>query len=205
MIFFVLTEESDQKGRDIVFLLDGSDNTRNVFGAIRDFLYNVIGKLNVGPNNDRVAVIQFSNVAVANFYLNSFLLKEDVLTSVRRLTHKGGRPLNTGEALNYVKDNVFTTSSGSRKSTNIPQMLVVLSGGRSNDNVDVPATALKESGVFVLGIGTKDSESKELEMISHDPRSTFSISEFTELPNIQEQLISAIGEMEAKGMVIGKN
>lgn len=205
---FLLTEKSDDKGRDIVFLLDGSDNTRNGFAAVQDFLYKVTERLNIGRNNDRVAVIQFSNVALANFYLNSFTRKRDVLSSIRRLSHKGGKPLKTGAALQYVKEHVFTAASGSRYSANVPQILVLLSSGPSNDSVDLPAASLKGSGVTVLTIGTKNSDHKELEKISNMP--SYTISEISELVNVQEHIIAAItGENLKKetwsSSVMGKN
>lgn len=205
MYTFSLTEQSDEKGRDIVFLLDGSDNTRNGFSSIQDFLYKVIERLNIGPNEDRVAVIQFSNVAVANFFLNSFMRKEDVLTAVRRLSHKGGRPLKMGAALKYVKENVFTAASGSRYTANVPQILVVLSSAPSSDSVDLPVASLKESGVTILTIGTKHSDHKEMEKISHALNYTLSISEVADLPNIQEQVFGAITDEKLKNEIIGKN
>lgn len=205
----MLTEQSDEKGRDIVFLLDGSDNTRSGFTAIRDFLYKVIERLDIGPNKDRVAVIQFSNVALANFFLNSFLRKEDVLRAVRRLSHKGGRPLKTGAALQYVKENVFTAASGSRYTANVPQILVVLSTDSSSDTVDLAAASLKESSVTILTIGTNNSDHKEMEKISHGPSYYINLSEIADLPNIQEQVLAAIAEDNfkngsSKTEVIGK-
>ena len=210
MHVFSSTEQSDEKGRDIVFLLDGSDNTRNAFSAIQDFLYKVIERLNIGPSKDRAAVIQYSNVALANFFLNSFMRKEDVLSAVRRLSHKGGRPIKMGAALKYVKENVFTAASGSRYTTNIPQILVVLNNGPSSDGVDLPVASLKESGVKILTIGTKNSDHKEMEKLSHDPSYTLSVSEMAEIPIIQEEVIAAItgeklkNEISKTG-VIGKN
>jgi len=49
--------------RDIVFLLDGSDGTRNGFPAMRDFVEKVVEKLNVGQNKDRFSVVQYSREA----------------------------------------------------------------------------------------------------------------------------------------------
>ncbi|XP_070832692.1 collagen alpha-3(VI) chain-like, partial [Chaetodon trifascialis] len=173
--------------KDIVFLLDGSDGTRNGFPAMREFVERVVEKLNVGQNNDRVSVVQYSRDPEVDFYLNTHATKEDIVNSVRGLRHRGGRPLNTGAALQYVRDNVFTNSSGSRRLQGVPQMLILLNGGRSFDNVDSPATALKQQGIFVIGIGTRNSDRSELQKISYEPSYALSVSDFTDLPTVQEQ------------------
>ncbi|XP_050928851.1 collagen alpha-3(VI) chain [Lates calcarifer] len=182
----------DSAKKDIVFLLDGSDGTRNGFPAILDFVERVVEKLNVGENNDRVSVVQYGRDAEVHFYLNTYTTREDIVDSVRGLRHRGGRPLNTGAALQYVRDNAFTSSSGSRRLQGVPQMLILLNGGRSFDNVDTPASALKQQGIFVIGIGTRSSDIRELQKISYDPSLALSVSEFTDLPGIQEQLSSAM-------------
>lgn len=176
----------------MVFLLDGSDGTRNGFPAMRDFVERVVEKLNVGENRDRVSVVQYSRDAEVQFYLNTYNKREDVVDSIRGLRHRGGRPLNTGAALQYVRDNVFTNSSGSRHLQGVPQMLVLLSGGRSADSVDTPASDLKQQGVVVIGIGTRTSDRRELQKISHEPSYALSVSEFTDLPSVQEQLSSVM-------------
>ncbi|XP_029566689.1 collagen alpha-3(VI) chain isoform X2 [Salmo trutta] len=184
--------ESQAPRRDVVFLLDGSDGTRSGFPAMRDFVQRVVETLGVDENRDRVAVVQYSRDPAAQFYLNTYTTKGEILNTVRGLRHKGGRPLNTGAALQYVRDNVFTVSSGSRRIEGVPQLLILLSGGRSFDNVDTPASALKELGVLIFGIGTRSSDSRELQRISHDPSYALSVSDFTDLPNIQQQLLSSV-------------
>uniref|UniRef100_A0A8C9ZZF7 Collagen, type VI, alpha 3 n=1 Tax=Sander lucioperca TaxID=283035 RepID=A0A8C9ZZF7_SANLU len=182
----------DTAKKDIVFLLDGSDSTRYGFPAMRDFVERVVEKLNVGENKDRVSVVQYGRDAEVHFYLKTYTTREDIVDSVRGLRHRGGRPLNTGAALQYVRDNVFTNSSGSRRLQGVPQMLILLNGGRSFDNVDAPASALKQQGIFVIGIGTRSSDSGELQKISYDPSYALSVSEFTDLPSVQEQLSSVM-------------
>ncbi|XP_064801189.1 collagen alpha-3(VI) chain-like [Oncorhynchus masou masou] len=184
--------ESQAPRRDVVFLLDGSDGTRSGFPAMRDFVQRVVETLGVDENKDRVAVVQYSRDPAAQFYLNTYTTKGEILNTVRGLRHKGGRPLNTGAALQYVRDNVLTASSGSRRTEGVPQLLILLSGGRSFDNVDTPASALKELGVLIFGIGTRSSDSRELQRISHDPSYALSVSDFTDLPNIQQQLLSSV-------------
>ncbi|XP_064166864.1 collagen alpha-3(VI) chain-like [Anguilla rostrata] len=199
----------DEARKDVVFLLDGSDGTRNGFPAMRDFVQRVVEKLNVEENKDRVSVVQYSRDPEAHFYLNTHSTKGDVTDSIRNLRHKGGRPLNTGAALQFVKDNVFTASAGSRRLEGVPQLLILLSGGRSYDNVDSPASALKELGVLTFAIGTRGSDSRELRKISHDPSHALSVSEFTDLPSVQEQLLTSVDTVvvrmttEAPTVIVG--
>ena len=185
----------DTAKRDIVFLLDGSDGSRNGFPAMRDFVEREVEKLNVGDNKDRVSVVQYGRDAEVHFYLNTYNTKEDVVDSIRGLRHRGGRPLNTGAALQYVRENVFTNSSGSRRMQGVPQMLILLTGGRSSDNVDTPASALKQQGVFVTAIGTRGSDSRELQKISFEPDHALSVSDFNDLPSVQEQLSTVMSKV----------
>uniref|UniRef100_A0A8C9RCL4 VWFA domain-containing protein n=1 Tax=Scleropages formosus TaxID=113540 RepID=A0A8C9RCL4_SCLFO len=196
--------------RDVVFLLDGSDGTSSGFAAMRDFAQRIVEKLSVDEGKDRVAVVQYSREPEAQFYLNTHSRKDEALDDIRTLRHKGGRPLNTGAALQFVRDNVFTASSGSRRLEGVPQILVLLNGGRSNDNVDTPASALKGLGILTIGIGTRNSDTRELQKISHDPNYALSVPEFSDLPNIQQQLVSSMSTILAKATpitptVVGKN
>ena len=181
-----------------MFLLDGSDGSRIGFPAMRELVERVVEKLNVGPDNDRVSVVQYSRDAEVNFYLNTYNTREDIVDSVRGLKHRGGRPLNTGAALQYVRDNVFTTSHGSRRLQGVEQMLILLNGGRSYDNVDSPASALKQQGIIVIGIGTRASDRNELQKISYDPSYALLVSEFPGLPSVQEQLSSVMSTVRAR-------
>uniref|UniRef100_A0A4W6F3Y9 VWFA domain-containing protein n=1 Tax=Lates calcarifer TaxID=8187 RepID=A0A4W6F3Y9_LATCA len=179
-------------GRDVVFLLDGSDGTRSGFPAMRDFVQRVVETLSVDDNKDRVSVVQYSRDPAVQFYLNTYTTKGEILDTVRGLRHKGGRPLNTGAALQYLRDNVFTASAGSRRLEGVPQVLILLCGGKSFDSVDAPASALKQLGVLIFAIGTRSSDSRELQNISHDPSTALSVSEFTDLPSVQQQLQSSV-------------
>ena len=194
LLFCVCSVDHDVAGKDVVFLLDGSEYTRYGFAAMRDFVQRVVETLNVGENNDRVSVVQYSRDAEAHFYLNTYTTKEDILDTVRGLRHRGGRPLNTGAALQYVRDNVFTAPSGSRRQEGIPQLLILLSGGRSSDNVDTPASALKENGVFILGLGTRNA-STEVQRIASDPSYAQSVSDFSDLPNVQQLFASSLSRV----------
>jgi collagen type VI alpha len=138
-----------------------------------------VENLDVAEDRDRVAVSQFSSDAVVYFYLSSFSSKDTVISKIRSLRHKGGKSRNTETALQYVKDNVFSTISGSRHLEGVPQVLILLTGGPSSDSARQPASTLKDLGILSLSIGT---DSVGLPTTAHN--FVFPITDFGELPDI---------------------
>ncbi|XP_049340638.1 collagen alpha-3(VI) chain isoform X2 [Astyanax mexicanus] len=178
--------------RDVAFLIDGSDDVRRDFGYIRDFIIKVIEPLDVSFDKVRVAVAQHSDRATPSFYLNTYKTKEEVLRALRGLTPVGGRSLNTGIALKFMKDTVLSSNYGSRAAQNVPQFLIVLTGGKSRDSVKEPANALKTEGVVPFGVGVKNADPKQIEAISHNPSFAFNVKEFSQLSTVQQKLNSYV-------------
>lgn len=174
--------------RDVAFLIDGTDNVRADFPYIRDFIIKVIEPLDIGADRVRVSVVQQSERPTPNFYLNTYQTKDEVMRAVNGITLAGGRGLNTGHALKFMKDTIFSERHGSRAAQKVPQFLIVLSGGRSRDNVKEPAGILKKKGVVPFGVGVKDADPKEIEDISHNPSFAFTVKEFSELSTIPQRL-----------------
>lgn len=135
-------------------------------------------KLNVGENKDKVSVVQYSSDPEAHFYLNTYSTKKDVLYTIRNLRHKGGRILNTGIALQFIRHSIFTASSGSRRMEGVPQLLIFLTCGKSRDNVRGPAVALKDLEVRPFAIGVGSADQQEVEIISFKPRFTDQVKVF---------------------------
>lgn len=131
-----------------------------------------------------MAVVQYSHDAKVNFYLNSHSSKNDVLNAIGKMSHKSGRPLNLGKALEFVKDNVFAASVGGRSAELVPQYLYVFSGGRSGDDVRGPAQSLRENGIKTICIGTKNADTLEMQTVSFTPAHFFYVKKFQHLENI---------------------
>ncbi|XP_051564328.1 collagen alpha-3(VI) chain [Myxocyprinus asiaticus] len=184
--------ELDAAQRDIVFLLDGSDDTRDSFKHMCRFVQRVVDKLNIGQSSDRVSVAQYSREPQVHFYLNTHATKQDFLNSIESLQHQGGSPLNTGRALDYIKNNVFIAFSGSRMLEGVPQILVLVTGGRSQDDVRAPAAALKQDHVVPFSIGTQNADIIQLQTISYTPGHTLTVPQFDDLQTIEQKLISYI-------------
>lgn len=174
--------------RDVAFLIDGTDNVRADFRYIQDFIIKVIEPLDIGTDSVRVSVVQQSERPNPSFYLNTYQTKDEVIRAVNGMALVGGRSLNTGSALKFMKDTIFSERHGSRAARSVPQFLIVLSGGRSRDNVKEPAGILKTEGVIPFGVGVKDADPKQIEAISHNPSFAFTVKEFSELNTIPQKL-----------------
>uniref|UniRef100_A0A8C7ZK59 VWFA domain-containing protein n=1 Tax=Oryzias sinensis TaxID=183150 RepID=A0A8C7ZK59_9TELE len=173
---------------DVVFLIDGSFDSRSGFEEIRNFVKGIVEILKVGNNGDKVAVVQYSRVATVNFYLNSYSSRSDVLNSIRTIYHKFGRPLNTGKALEFVRDHVFAASVGGRPTKSVLQYLFIFSGGRSGDDVRGPAQSLRKNGIVTFCFGTKNADTLEMQTISFTPAHYFFVPDYKSLHNIKESV-----------------
>ncbi|XP_078084812.1 collagen alpha-3(VI) chain-like isoform X2 [Mustelus asterias] len=182
----------DTQERDIVFLIDGSTKAGSSFPSVREFLHGVIEQLNVGLNDNRIAVVQYSMDPKVEFLLNTYSSKNDILDAVEMMKPKGGRTLNTGAALNYVIRNVFTAASGSRRDAGVPQLLVLLVSGKSNDNVKKAAEALRRAAIVTFVIGAMDADGNELQDIAYSSNLLFAVQDFQSLPDIQDQLLQPL-------------
>lgn len=178
--------------RDIVFLIDGSDYSRNGLPYIREFIRRMAAELVTNEDTIRLAVIQYSDDTEVYFNLNAHRTKKDLIYAVRSLRHKGGIRRNTGAALQFAADHVFVTASGSRCLDGVPQILFLLIGGKSNDDVSQAASRLKQSGVLSFAIGMKNAKKNELEKIAFSSKYHFNLPVFGELLSIQPEMAALV-------------
>ncbi|XP_078407830.1 collagen alpha-3(VI) chain-like isoform X8 [Cetorhinus maximus] len=184
--------------RDIVFLIDGSDNVGNGnLPFVRDFLTSIIENFDIGSDRVQVGLVQYSNFAETEFYLNTYSSEDEILSHVEGLRLRGGMPLNTGAALDYVLRNHFTRSSGSRKEEGVPQLLVLITAGRSSDDIKPSTDALKQAAVIIFAIGARNADPAQLKEIAIDPSLVFRMQEFHSLPHIQEQVMTPLSTLAA--------
>lgn len=172
--------------------MDGSDDAQNAFEAMRGFVQRMVGRFNIDENRDRIALVQHSKAPAVQFYLNTHKTQQEVANAIQSLGHKGGSPLNTGAALQYVRDNVFTVSSGSRHQQGVPQILILLTGGPSSDDVRNPIENLEEMNVVVFALGMMHADATDLLSFSHEPSHVYFAADLTDLAFMDAQLFSAI-------------
>uniref|UniRef100_A0A3Q2G2Y4 Collagen type XIV alpha 1 chain n=1 Tax=Cyprinodon variegatus TaxID=28743 RepID=A0A3Q2G2Y4_CYPVA len=180
---------------DLAFLVDGSwsigdDN----FMKITRFLYSTMGSLDlIGPDGTQVAVAQFSDDARTEFLLSSHSNKEALLEAIQKIRYKGGNT-KTGRAIKHVKESIFTSDAGARRG--VPKVLVVLTDGRSQDDVNKVSKEMQMEGYIIFAIGFADADYGELVNIASKPsdRHVFFVDDLDAVKKIEEQLITFVCE-----------
>ncbi|KAM3917826.1 collagen alpha-3(VI) chain isoform 4-T4 [Leptodactylus fuscus] len=188
--------------KDIVFLVDGSNDGRASFASLRSFIQRVVENLDVGEDKIRIGVVQYSDAARPSFLLNAYPDGQGVLRAVQQLTPIGGSPLNTGAALDYVTTNVFTRSAGSRAAEGVPQFLILLTSGKSRDDVRRSATELKNANIFPYAIGVRNANEEELRTISFSPDFAAFVPDISQLGNVYQNFITRVSELQASDIEI---
>lgn len=165
---------------------------------LKDFVQRVVESLDVGPDRVRVAVVQYSDRTRPEFYLNSYMDQQSVVSAIRRLALLGGPIPNTGAALDFVLRNILTSSAGSRIAEGVPQLLIVLTADRSGDDVRGPSVVLKRGGAVPIGIGIGNADITEMQTISYIPAFAVAVPTFRQLENIQQDISQRVTQLSSQ-------
>ncbi|XDV42634.1 hypothetical protein PO909_011260 [Leuciscus waleckii] len=180
---------------DLVFLIDGSWSIGDEsFAKVRQFVFSMIGAFDVISHEGmQVSFVQYSDDAKTEFKLNTYHDKGMVLSALQMVNYRGGNT-KTGSALKHVGDKVFISDSGMRRT--VPKVLVVVTDGRSQDDVKKSATKLQHAGFSVFVVGVADVDTAELRNIGSKPseRHVFIVDDFDAFAKIQDNLITFICE-----------
>ncbi|CAI5769701.1 collagen alpha-1(XII) chain isoform X1 [Podarcis lilfordi] len=177
---------------DLVFLVDGSWSVgRNNFKYILDFIVTLVSAFDIGEDKTRVGIVQYSSDTRTEFNLNQYFKKRDLIQAIKGIPYKGGNTM-TGEAIDYLIKNTFIESAGARKG--FPKVAIVITDGKSQDEVEIPARELQGIGVEVFSLGIKAAVAKELKLIASQPSLThvFNVANFDGIVNIQNEIISQV-------------
>ncbi|OXB61233.1 hypothetical protein ASZ78_006533, partial [Callipepla squamata] len=180
---------------DIVFLTDaswsiGDDN----FNKVVKFVFNTVGAFDlINPAGIQVSFVQYSDEAKSEFKLNTFDDKAQALGALQNVQYRGGNT-RTGKALTFIKEKVLTWESGMRRG--VPKVLVVVTDGRSQDEVRKAATVIQHSGFSVFVVGVADVDYNELAKIASKPseRHVFIVDDFDAFEKIQDNLVTFVCE-----------
>ncbi|KAM4600729.1 collagen alpha-6(VI) chain-like isoform 2-T2 [Polymixia lowei] len=105
-----------------------------------------------------------------------------------------GGGTQTGHGLDFMLNEHFVDSAGSRARNNVPQIAVVITDGRSQDNVEIHAQELKRRGIILYAIGIKEADEDQLREIASEPHDhhVYSVSDFAALQGISQSIVQTL-------------
>ncbi|XP_026092718.1 collagen alpha-1(VII) chain-like isoform X1 [Carassius auratus] len=178
---------------DIVFLVDESWSIgTNNFGKLKDFLFRIVTYFpSIGPEGTQIAVVHYSDQPRIEFNFNTHKDRNSVLRALRAVRYGGGNT-KTGRGISYVLREIFQESLGMRQE--VPHVLVLLTDGRAQDDVEPPSRIAHALGVSVLVIGIAHADINELRTIASPTTYTniFLANDFDDLPGIEREFIHSI-------------
>lgn len=144
---------------DVVFLIDGSESVSTEdFKNMKEIMEFVIEKFAIGPEKERVAVVQYGTNTKEEVSLDTFDDKDGLLQQIRNIRQMNGKTY-TGKALSEVLQS-FDKSKGGRPSA--MKFLIVLTDGDSRDDVAQPAKVLRDNSMNIYAIGMRHANRSQI-------------------------------------------
>ncbi|KAI8478025.1 Cartilage matrix protein, partial [Branchiostoma belcheri] len=139
---------------DIVFVVDGSGSVgRRNFEKVKGGIKKIVGDFSIALLTTRVGVVQYSHVVRQEFALDTFGNLQDLESGIQGIPYMGGGT-RTGAAIEYAIQNSFTSANGARP--DVGHVIVVVTDGRSYDDVSQAAQKTKQAGIVVFAVGITD-------------------------------------------------
>lgn len=163
------------------------------FQKVKNFLHSVVLGLDISSHQVQVGLVQYSDSIYPVFQLKQSSQKRVVLEWIRNLPYSTGGT-NTGSALEFIRANYLTEMSGSRAKDGVPQIVILVTDGESNDEVQDAADQLKRDGVIVYVVGINVQDVQELQKIASEPfeKFLFNTENFSILQEFAGSLLQAL-------------
>ena len=155
---------------DIMFLLDVSGSVREEnFKTVKEFLKDMVDRLNVGEDESNVGMISFSDNAHMEFTMAAYDTRDEIKSSIDNIPYRRGTT-NTAEALRMLREEAMLPASGNR--TPMRDIAVIFTDGGSNNmkNTIEEAKKAREAGITILVVAVSEWVQKnEIKEIASDP------------------------------------
>ncbi|NWT50417.1 VITRN protein, partial [Erythrocercus mccallii] len=174
---------------DIGFVIDGSSSvgTGN-FRTVLQFVANISKEFEISDTDTRIGAVQYTYEQRLEFSFDKYSTKQDVLNAIKRISYWSGGT-STGAAISYASEQLFSKSKPNKR-----KIMILITDGRSYDDVSLPAMAAHQNGVIAYSVGVAWAAPDELEAIASDPAKehSFFVDEFDNLYRYVNQLIQNI-------------
>ncbi|XP_065813644.1 collagen alpha-6(VI) chain isoform X1 [Labrus bergylta] len=175
---------------DFFFLIDHSGSIYPTdFSDMKKFIIEFLHTFRIGLEHVRMGVAKYADAPNLEFDLTAHSDTKALEDAVLKIQQKGGGT-ETGRALNFMGP-YFERAEASR-GHKVSEYLIVITDGKSSDEVKIPAEKLRAQGVKVYAIGVKNADQEELREISGDPARMFFVNNFDALKPIKDNIVTDI-------------
>ncbi|VTJ80696.1 Hypothetical predicted protein [Marmota monax] len=174
---------------DIGFVIDGSSSvgTGN-FRTVLQFVANISKAFEISDTDTRIGAVQYTYEQRLEFGFDKYSTKPDILNAIKRVGYWSGGT-STGAAIHYALEQLFKKSKPNKR-----KLMILITDGRSYDDVRIPAMAAHQKGVITYAIGVAWAAQDELEIIATHPARdhSFFVDEFDNLHKSVPRIIQNI-------------
>ena len=178
---------------DLAFIVDDSgsilDKGKDNFQLVRNFIGSIINMLHVGPDNTRIALLRFSDIAMIEFRLDEYSTKEQYnrALDIMVLNYQGMNTNTTG-GIFKARTELFNQARGDRD--NVQNVAILITDGLTtvnnlNGELFLEAESLRKvtSRFMVVGV-TNDINKAELTRVA-DTDELYEVVEFGDLSDME--------------------
>lgn len=131
---------------DIGFVVDGSSSVgTDNFRTVLQFVANISREFEISDTATRVGVVQYTYDQRLEFGFGEHNTREAVSSAVKNIRYWSGGT-STGEAITYASKHLFSKSKPNKR-----KLMIVITDGRSYDDVRTPALAAHRNGKSLQG------------------------------------------------------
>uniref|UniRef100_A0A8C5VJS6 Vitrin n=1 Tax=Microcebus murinus TaxID=30608 RepID=A0A8C5VJS6_MICMU len=174
---------------DVGFVIDGSSSvgTGN-FRTVLQFVANLSREFEISDTDTRVGAVQYTYEQRLEFGFDRYSSKADVLGALKRVGYWSGGT-STGAAIHYALEQLFKKSKPNKR-----KLMILITDGRSYDDVRIPALAAHLKGVITYAVGVAWAAQEELEVIATHPARdhSFFVDDFDNLYQYVPRIIQNI-------------
>ncbi|XP_077081096.1 uncharacterized protein LOC143733313 isoform X2 [Siphateles boraxobius] len=173
---------------DLVYIMDGSWSVGDEdFEIAKRWLVNVTSGFDVSSHYSQVGVVQYSDTPRLEIPLGLHKTTQDLIKAIEEISYLGGNT-QTGRAIKFSVDHVFASSQRSDVKNRIA---VVVTDGKSQDDVTDASVEAREQGitVFAVGVGSEITTS-ELVTIANTPEGDYVLyaEDYTDIARIRDAM-----------------
>ncbi|KAG9276700.1 collagen alpha-1(XXI) chain-like [Astyanax mexicanus] len=174
---------------DLVYIVDGSWSVgEEDFETAKRWLVNVTSGFDVSSLYSQVAVVQYSDSLRLEISLGEHQSARELIRAIWEIKYLGGNT-QTGRAIKFAVDHVFASSQ--RGDTVKNRIAVVVTDGKSQDDVVDASEEARAQGIIVFAVGVgSEITSSELKAIANKPSSDYVLyaANYTTIDRIRDSM-----------------